>query len=52
MKEKIEINIDGQKFEAEHRTFSSGKQGFGLYGKIEIDKKRCQISLNIIELEK
>lgn len=50
MKDKIEIKIDGQEFEAIHRTFSSGKMGFGLYGKIEIDKKKCQMSINIIEL--
>lgn len=51
MKDKIEITIDGQKFEAQHRVFSSGKSGYGLYNKIEIDKQRCQISLNIIELK-
>ena len=34
---KIKIKIDKKEFEAEERTFSSGKKGFGLYGKVEID---------------
>jgi hypothetical protein len=48
--EKIQIVIDGKEFEAEHRTFKSGRKGYGLYGTIDVDGKGHRISLNLIEL--
>lgn len=35
---------------ANSRKFSSGARGFGGYGKVEIDGKRYQVSLNVIEI--
>jgi hypothetical protein len=48
--EQIEITIAGQKHTAQLRTFKSGKTGYGLYGKINIDGKQHQMSINIIKL--
>lgn len=49
-KEKIKIVIDGQEFEAEYRTFKSGKKGYGLYGVVKINDYPYRISMNLIEL--
>lgn len=49
MKKKIKIIIDEEIFEAEHRTFSSGRVGYGLYGIVLIDLIPHRISLNLIE---
>lgn len=38
-----------RKFEPKH--FKSGKTGFGAYGKLEVDGKRYQLSVNVVELE-
>ena len=47
---KIKITINGEEFEAEQRTFKSGRKGYGLYGRILIDKYPHRISCNIIEM--
>jgi hypothetical protein len=52
MVKKIKVKIDKNEFEAEERTFSSGKVGFGVYGKVEIDGERYQMVVNIIKIEK
>jgi len=52
MTKKIKIKIDQSEFEAEERTFSSGKKGFGLYGKVEIEGDRYQMIVNIVKIEK
>ena len=52
MTKKIKIKIDKSEFEAEERTFKSGKSGFGLYGKVEIDGERYQMVVNIVKIEK
>lgn len=52
MKDKIGIQLDEHKVEAPKRTFSSGKEGYGFYGKIEIEGQRYQVSLNVIKLDK
>jgi hypothetical protein len=52
MTKKIKIKIDKDEFDADERTFKSGKKGFGLYGKTEIDGERYQMSINIIKIEK
>ena len=52
MTKKIKIKIDTSEFEAEERTFSSGKSGFGLYGKVEIAGDRYQMIVNIVKIEK
>lgn len=33
------------------KNFKSGKTGFGAYGKITVDGKRYQLSVNVVELE-
>lgn len=37
---------------AQHRTFKSGKQGYGVYGKMAdiTTGKRYQLSINIVEI--
>jgi hypothetical protein len=52
MVKKIKVKIDKNEFEAEERTFKSGKTGFGVYGKIEIDNERYQVVVNIVKIEK
>lgn len=47
---KIKITIDGQEFDSEHRVFASGREGYGLYGRIKIDGYPHRISLNLIEM--
>lgn len=48
--EKIKVIIDGQEFEAEQRTFSTGRKGYGLYARIVIKNYPHRISMNIIEM--
>lgn len=36
---------------ADLRTFSSGKQGYGFYGKLKVGAKRVQCSVNLVILE-
>lgn len=50
MKDEIEIVINGLRYVAPKRTFSSGKSGYGVYGKQEIDGDRYQISMNIVRI--
>lgn len=50
MKEEIEIIIDGAKLKAKHRTFNSGRKGYGAYGTVNIDGKGHRVSLNLIEM--
>lgn len=47
---KIKVEINGEKFEAEYRTFKSGRKGYGLYGRIKINGYPYRISMNIIEM--
>jgi|WetSurMetagenome_2_1015567.scaffolds.fasta_scaffold126552_5 hypothetical protein len=49
-KEDITIVIDGTEFKAKHRTFSSGKKGYGVYGITKIKGYPHRISLNLIEV--
>lgn len=49
-KEKIKIVIDGEKLEAQHKEFKSGRTGYGCYGIIKIDGYPYRISLNIIKM--
>ena len=48
-KRDIKIVIDGQEFNAKYRQFKSGRKGYGLYGKTNIDNYPFRISLNLIE---
>jgi len=50
MKQEIEITIDGIKFKAKLRKFKSGREGYGLYGRTQIENYPYQISCNIIKL--
>jgi hypothetical protein len=52
MKEKIRITIEGQELEANARKFSTGSEGYGLYGKINIGGETYQMSINIIRIKK
>lgn len=52
MPKKIKIKIDTNEFDAEERTFKSGKTGFGVYGKTNIDGERYQVVVNIVKIEK
>jgi len=52
MKDAIKVKIDETEAEAKKRTFSTGKEGYGYYDKIEIDGDRYQVSLNVIKLQK
>jgi hypothetical protein len=36
---------------AELRTFSSGKSGYGFYGKLKVGAKRVQCSVNLVIIE-
>lgn len=47
---KIIVIINGEEFESEHRVFASGREGYGLYGRIKIDGYPHRISLNLIEM--
>ncbi len=51
VEDSIELKIDGNDFIAEQRTFSTGREGYGFYGKFEIDGRMHQISFNAIDLE-
>jgi hypothetical protein len=51
-KKEIEISIAGRKFKAEKKKFKSGKIGYGLYGKLEIDNAKYQIVCNIVKIAK
>lgn len=46
---KIKIG-DNPEIIAPHRSFKTGRTGYGYYGKLEINGKRCQCSINLIEL--
>lgn len=50
MEKKIKIQIDGQEFEAEHKQFKSGREGFGLYGIVKINDYPYRISMNLIKI--
>jgi hypothetical protein len=47
----MKITIEGKEYEAKTKEFSTGKKGFGLYGKININGNDYQIVCNIIKLE-
>ena len=49
-KPKIKIVIDEEEREAEYRTFSSGKKGYGSYGIVKINGYPYRLSLNLIEM--
>ena len=51
MLKELKITIEGKDLKAEAKKFSTGKVGFGVYGKIEIDGINYQIVCNIIKLE-
>lgn len=51
MKAEVVVSIEGDEVRCPMRTFSSGKKGYGRYGKILIDGERYQVSCNIIKLE-
>ena len=50
MKPEIMISVDGNEDVAKKRTFRSGKEGYGFYGKIEIDGERFQVSCNVVKI--
>ena len=50
MKKEIKVVIDEHAEIAQKRKFSSGNEGYGFYGKIEIDSERYQVSLNVVRL--
>ena len=52
MKEKIRIKIENEELEADKRTFKSLKEGYGLYGKINLENETYQLSINIIKIKK
>lgn len=49
-KETIKLVIDGIEYEAKHKAFKSGKEGFGFYGIIKINDYPYRVSMNIIRL--
>lgn len=36
--------------DADARTFSSGKTGFGAYGKVTVNGERYQLSFNLVKI--
>jgi hypothetical protein len=50
MKDKIHIKIDCYEDDAVKRQFSSGKFGYGYYGKLIIDGDTFQVSLNVVKI--
>jgi len=50
LKKSIEIKIDEHEEVAKLRQFSSGNEGYGFYGKLEIGGERFQVSLNVVHL--
>lgn len=49
--ESILLKIGDFETEAEKRTFSSGKEGYGFYGKVDIGGKRHQVTLNAVNID-
>jgi len=47
---EIEVKINGEKFKAEHRTFKTGRKGYGVYGRIVINGYPYRVNLNVIEM--
>ena len=47
----ISLKIGDFETMAERRTFSTGSEGYGFYGKYEIDGRMHQISFNAVDLE-
>jgi len=37
--------------EAKHRTFSTGNKGIGYYGRLPIEGKNYQVSINFVEVK-
>jgi hypothetical protein len=50
LKKSIEIKIDEHEEVAKLRQFSSGNEGYGFYGKLDIGGERFQVSLNVVHL--
>jgi len=48
--DEIPIIIDGIEVKAKHRTFKSGKKGYGAYGIVKIQGYPHRISINLIEV--
>jgi hypothetical protein len=50
MKKELKVTIDEQDFIADSRIFKTGNTGYGLYGKITLEGKTYQLSMNIVLL--
>jgi len=48
--ENLLVTINNEKFEAEKKVFSTGKIGYGLYGRILINNYPYRICMNIIAM--
>jgi len=50
--DSVFLKIGDFETQAEQKTFSTGSEGYGFYGKVEIDGRMHQISFNAVDLEK
>lgn len=46
----IEIENDKGEFELQQKVFKTGSRGYWAGGKMEINKKRYQVSINVVEI--
>ena len=51
MKDAIKLSIEKEEYELKKRKFSTGNEGYGLYGKMIIDKEEYQVSINIVKIQ-
>ena len=51
MGKEIDLKIDKYEEKLTDRTFKTGNVGYGFYGKLTIDGKRYQVTLNMVELK-
>ena len=50
MEEELDLKIDKQEFKLKPKEFSTGKKGYGFYGRIVIKDRVYQVSMNMIDL--
>lgn len=51
MGKEIDLKIDKQEFKLKEREFKTGNKGYGFYGKLTIDGKTYQVTMNMVELK-
>ena len=49
--DSVILKIGDLETQAERKIFSTGREGYGFYGKVEIDGRMHQISFNAVDLE-